>query len=84
MGAGGIIAGFKATSICTIRREPGFKPIGGVTARDVTCQTGVVVGVSASQVVVLGVDRDLMLAIPANLVSVIARRAIHILAQRPH
>src|SRR5882724_9210835 len=33
--------GFKATSICTIRREPGFAPTLGVTAREVSCHTGI-------------------------------------------
>src|SRR6266851_4743265 len=45
MGAGAIKGGFKATSICTIRLEPGFWPSGGVTASEVSTQTGVAWGV---------------------------------------
>src|SRR5260221_12002041 len=37
--------GFKATSICTIRREPGFAPTLDVTARGVNCQTAISAGV---------------------------------------
>src|SRR5713226_8267314 len=45
MGAGAIKGGFKATSICTIRLEPGFWPSGGVTASEVSNQTGLASGV---------------------------------------
>src|SRR5579859_83084 len=44
MGAGGISGGLKATSICTIRLDPGLLPNFGVTAREVISHTGMTVG----------------------------------------
>src|SRR6185312_6521438 len=44
MGAGGMSGGFKATSICTMRLDPGLPPIFGVTASEVISHTGITVG----------------------------------------
>src|SRR6266851_7239898 len=55
MGAGAIKGGFSATSICTIRLEPGFWPSLGVTASEVSNQTGVACGVISAHV---GVKAD--------------------------
>src|SRR6478672_5081834 len=49
MGAGAISGGFNATSICTMRREPGFWPTLGVTASDVSSHTGFATGVIREQ-----------------------------------
>src|ERR1043165_9568489 len=40
IGAGGTSGGFRLTSICTMRLEPGFCPIFGVTASEVISHTG--------------------------------------------
>ena len=42
--------GFKATSICTMRLDPGFAPTLGVTASEVISQTGITFGDSEAHV----------------------------------
>src|SRR5580765_5322248 len=55
MGAGGTNGGLNATSICTMRLEPGFWPNFGVTANDVSSQTGIRDGVCPAHVVPGGI-----------------------------
>src|SRR6478736_8552868 len=45
IGAGGTNGGLNATSICTMRLEPGFWPSFGVAAKEVSSHTGISTGV---------------------------------------
>ncbi len=53
----GMTGGLNATSICVIRREPWLTPNAGVTAREVSIQTGVIgcAGFAVAQVVPTGI-----------------------------